>query len=655
MSRAVIDQSGFRFVFIGIVISLVLGLTIKSQITQKKIQAVIQKSLSRLDKDFIIDFKTAEVKLSSWGLPNPFLEITQIRLSPKKATCHNSQLYIENLSVPLSLISLITSKSTITEISASIVELRIAEFDNCLKEESATSSAANSISESTKTTPTAEKNIFQLQTAALLEKVKIDQLKLIFKNFPKQALELRQVQLDLSYLNGHLSKILLNSKVNALKDSQSNLVYFRGDLGLQLSAGDVDQVNAEAKLNGQFIDGQVQAYFFYDAVLKKLKSEYTLQNISLKPLKQLSLTDSFLLNYPVALSFQGLSEIQFGKKVDSRSHLKNIQITGDRIFIEIPDVELQSLESSFDVSAFEADIKQLNLNKLENLSSIGSVAPSVENFGEFSGRFKFENKQQMGLQGSLSNFEFIFSNRGRREILKVDNLEVLGSFKDDAVQLKLSNFSLNNNPLTGGATIQHNIKSFNTQAEAQLSGKLLSENIWTLLTETTQNPDVKLHWVYKKADQERHQIYLYVDSLKSKGIVFEAPEMQMLQSISGGISSGLALTIKVPNAFLDASLAETDFLKQLFNPDSVLNDKMYSADHFVFNLKGVDWKNMTFDMETKLKPSSNPQSLQTLKAKGEWKEDESVEGLLTIQSPTLSVKRFQLLKKTNSPFSLQAL
>lgn len=61
---------------------------------------------------------------------------------------------------------------------------------------------------------------------------------------------------------------------------------------------------------------------------------------------------------------------------------------------------------------------------------------------------------------------------------------------------------------------------------------------------------------------------------------------------------------------------------------------------------------MSFDMETKLKPGSNPQALQTLKAKGEWKEDESVVGLLTIQSPSSLIKRFELLKKSNSTISV---
>lgn len=658
MSRAVIDQSGFRYVFVGIVISLIFGLAIKSQISQKKIQAVIQQSLSRLDQDFIIDFRSAEVELSSWGLPSPSLEVTQIRISPKKASCYNSQLYIERLSIPLSLVSILTSKSTVTEISASNVEIRIAEFDNCLKSDSDLAKPASSISTATETAESvveAKKNIFQLQTAALLEKIKIDQLKLIFKKFPKQALELRQVQFDLSYLQDKLNKIQVSAKVNALKDPQSNIVYFRGDLGLRLSAGESNQIFAEAKLNGQLIDGQAQAYFFYDASLKKLKADFTVQNISLKPLKQLNVSESFLLNYPVALYFQGVSEIQLGKKVTSQLYLKNIQVTGDRIFIQIPEVQLQTQDQVVEVTSFEADIKQLNLNKLENVSPLGNVAQSIENYGEFTGRFKFENKQQMELQGMLSNFEFIFSNRGRREILKVDNLEVIGNLKEDSVNLKLSNFNLNDNLLTGSASIQHNMKSQNTQAEAQLSGKLLTEKIWTLLTETAQNPDVKLHWLYKKADQERHQVHLYADSLKSKGVVFEAPELQMIQSVTGGLSSGLALTVKVPNASLETILVETDFLKQLFNADSVLNDKAYSADHFVFNLKGVDWKNMSFDMETKLKPSSNPLALQTLKAKGEWQEDESVHGQLTIQSPNSLVKRFELLKKTNSTFSVQAL
>ena len=122
MSRAVIDQAGFRICFVGIVISLCLGLAIKSQISAKRIEAVIQESVSRLDPDFIIDFKSAEVRLSKWGLPLPFLEISQIRMSPKKSVCQDSQIFIEKLVVPLSLVSLLTSKSLVTEISASSVE-----------------------------------------------------------------------------------------------------------------------------------------------------------------------------------------------------------------------------------------------------------------------------------------------------------------------------------------------------------------------------------------------------------------------------------------------------------------------------------------------------------------------------------------------------
>ena len=103
MSRAVIDQPGFRVSLVGMALSLFIGLAIQTQISDTRVQKYLSHSIDRLQKDFIVDFGSAQISLSRWGLPLPYLHIHKIRLSPKNNLCQSSQIYIDALEVPFSL------------------------------------------------------------------------------------------------------------------------------------------------------------------------------------------------------------------------------------------------------------------------------------------------------------------------------------------------------------------------------------------------------------------------------------------------------------------------------------------------------------------------------------------------------------------------
>ncbi len=665
MSRAVIDQAGFKVCTIGLILSLVFGLALKSQISPKRIGTVLQEAVARLEKDFIIDFKSAEVKLSNWGLPLPFLEIAQIRMSPKKALCQDTQIYVEKLIVPLSLVSLLTSKTLINQISASSVELRVAEFNNCLamqqksgieqKPVVKTESGANFVTESlAQGEPNVEKSIFQVRTAAQLNKVKIDQLKVIFKNYPTQALDLRQVQVALDYSANQLDKIQIISQVYALKDPQSNLHYFRGELALVLSSAENNLLEVDAKLKGQLLDGELQIYFLYNSLEQILKTDFVAKNIAMKPFIQLNLVESAWLNYPVGMHFQGYSQHHLGGRQQAEINLKSVQISGDQTFISIPEIRGSQINKKLNVEAFTADIQRLNLNKLKNLSQMKSISESIENYGDFQGVFNFKDAGHMNLSGNWANLEFIFANRGRRELQKLDSFKVVGNLVGDAVSLKLNEFVMNKKSLTGKAEIQHNLKNQTTTGDAQLSGQLIGEKVWTLLTQLPQSPDIKFQWNYKKSEDERHQIYFYADTIKTHGLQLVAPEFQMIQTVKDNASLALAVNLKAKESTIVAESLKEDSIAQLFSTGSVFSENSYSSESLNLNLKGTDWKNMSFEFETKVTPQGDSKQAQALRSKGEWKDDESLSGTLSVQLPA-GLKRFELLKNQSSTLTIQPL
>ena len=101
MKRAVIDQAGLKIILIGLIIAIFFGLIFKSQVRPSVVSERLQKTLDVLKRDLNVDFESAEVKLSDWGLPRATVEITGLRLSPVIQNCQNNQIYIEKLSIPL--------------------------------------------------------------------------------------------------------------------------------------------------------------------------------------------------------------------------------------------------------------------------------------------------------------------------------------------------------------------------------------------------------------------------------------------------------------------------------------------------------------------------------------------------------------------------
>ena len=136
MSRAVIDQPGMRVVGFGLILALIFGFILRSQISSQHVEKSLQRSVQILEKDFSVDFDMAEVRLSKWGLPLPHLIIAKLRISPKEKKCHNSQIYIDELEVPLSLKNLFMTEKAVDLVRAKHVEVRLSEADSCFSQKS---------------------------------------------------------------------------------------------------------------------------------------------------------------------------------------------------------------------------------------------------------------------------------------------------------------------------------------------------------------------------------------------------------------------------------------------------------------------------------------------------------------------------------------
>ncbi|MBC7465445.1 MAG: hypothetical protein H7256_05585 [Bdellovibrio sp.] len=675
MSRAVIDQAGFRVVFIGFILSLVMGLGLRTQIAPARVKALLQDSVSLLDKDFIIDFTTAEVVLSNWGLPLPSLQISNIRVSPKKSICQDSQIFIEHLNLPLSFVALITSESLITEINANHVELRIADFEHCFddpkkpagKESSVAAGAASSekandnhFSKSDSasvinTTETTEKNIFQSRTAALLKRINIDQLKLIYKKYPTQSIDFRHLTFDLGYEKDRLNQIDINSQVYALKDVQSDIMYFKGDLGVQIVANKSDQIETVLKLNGRLLDGEIQLFALVNSVEKNIKLDMKAKKVAVKPLIQMKLIESNYINFPMTFDFRGYGFYQYDKNIFSEIKLNDIEISGERTRITIDELSAKSEKDNLVVQSFKANIQRLNLNKLVNLSQNKNIAQSIENFGEFSGFLSFKNLDHMAFDGSWAGLEFIFANRGYRELQKIDSFAVKAKLDRKEAEANLSRFVVNKVYLKGDSNFSYKLDTGFIQAKANLEGPILNERVWALLTQLPQSPNVGIHWNYKKNKDEKHQLSMSISEVQTFGLKLQNLDFNFNQTLQDGVSVNVGLIGKASKVSVIPGESKINLLTEIFNSQSDYRDREYVAENFHLALKGNDWRTMSFDLDSHLKPAdSSAKNTGSLKAKGQWTEDDVLSGILSIQSAGKNNK-YQLIKNQNNELGVIAL
>ena len=96
MRRAVIDQPGLKIMFLGLLVSIFLGLVLRSQITQTKINDRLKKIVQEFEnknKQLRIDFSEGELLLSDWGFPFPHLYVKNIKISSTASECLENQIY----------------------------------------------------------------------------------------------------------------------------------------------------------------------------------------------------------------------------------------------------------------------------------------------------------------------------------------------------------------------------------------------------------------------------------------------------------------------------------------------------------------------------------------------------------------------------------
>ena len=554
MKRAVIDQAGLKIILIGLIIAIFFGLIFKSQVRPSVVSERLQKTLDVLKRDLNVDFESAEVKLSDWGLPRATVEITGLRLSPVIQNCQNNQIYIEKLSIPLNF-NLIFSKNKkdqgISTLRASLIEIRIDRLSHCFKRDQSSrteNTTASSVVEAElvkAAEPHAEKqsalNRFFNQSTALKE-VSIDRLRLIAPEVFKLPVDLNAVQLNINSSEDQINTIDLQAQMLSFKDTTKNFYLLKSELNLKAQAHpENDQIDLKLKTNGLLIDRPFSFDVRYDEKNNSLEYIGEIKNISAKTFLQMyQLIDSKPLNFKAStLGFAALTGYVSGeyfldplKSDKSNLIFKNLQMIANSGLLTVSEINFFNLKEGF-FKPFDLYFNNINMSDMFGLSGDHRLGLSFEEAGFLSGILSVLNRNDIRLKALVEKSQLIFSNQGRRAVQSFDSYNLLVSYKDHMQSVQLNDFVRGENKIKGYIRYsQKNNEPEKTikELDVNLSGLIFSEDVFELYT--GQKQESEMSWKLQSDLVSAITSQIEFKSVKYKDIQLKFSQINIVKDLS---------------------------------------------------------------------------------------------------------------------------
>lgn len=516
MRRAVVDQAGLRVVMIGIVLSLFFGLIFKSQIRSSVVKARLQQSIVRLQKDVNIDFESVEVRLSEWGLPRPVIEIRGIRVSPLKASCQENQVYIDNLSFPLSLNLLFSKEKVISTVRVSLLEVRTKNTRLCFSKNQtvegaienrvALSANGSGPSQTTKVQPAkpapTEPVVVKNETLEKLKnfkshlnEIKIDRLRVIAVDKMNTAVDFNAVQVSFKYEDEKLNELGLTGQLLAFKEADKSYYLLKSDIKFAVKLEDKMTINADLK--GLVMDRPFQLKVRNDEAKNSIQFLGEIEGISLKAINYIFKAERPQTEVFDFLSGSSMTGYMTGEYFLNDRHyeidIKDIKILVGGGVAEINDIYVVGkMDEKAQVKPFDVQLSHIELTKILSHKAFDNIRPSIQNAGYMSGLVQFTGVDQFKVKSLIEKTSFVFSNKGERVSQVFDSFNFHASIDPQKIGLNVNEFILDSQKIKGALKYTHNYESNDKALSVDLEGHLLKPDTVKLFTGTPSDPEIKL-------------------------------------------------------------------------------------------------------------------------------------------------------------------
>lgn len=631
----VAEQPGLGLSFIGLFLAFFMGLAIRAAVSPDRVQEHLHRATENIHKDLHFSFKKAYVSFSRGLWPDLSVVIEDVKIESSQTCWLTPLAEIHEIRLPLSLRHLFRGQILIHEIFADEVNLSLrTTYQECSKDPVALNSQ-----DSRAPTAAAEAKVPTGDQAnshpAKSEKPVIAQFENVNRQNPIDFVQIDQLHvhyLPIAFTSFHIADfqtslksaeprwIQVTGRLNLEGDTLMGDYSSHADLQLDSIEGPSPTLTATAK--GAWREGS----YAIAADLKAQTQQLTLTADALHLplshiiplLKKYRWVESEFNGKRAWISGHLQTSGELSKIKQTPIQLDHLKLEGDLGEISSNQARIQSLRP-LQFEPIEFQIHGLDIKELLVFLNRPHPSPALGALGIFNGTAHFVNPEKINLRGDYSGLEFIFSNRGNREVQTL-------SLVSGELELNQHNWSIavdRIKPVEGifeGKVKMQADKDFkDLKVDAQITELGLAPKVQTLMTGGGSlgalSGQVQAH--LKSAQIQELKGQLRWDQILVEGLRLARPKLQ-LQSRGEAIQMNFAAQ--------EMELARGSLAGQMFNPIW----QQHQGETFLF-------KNPTATFQTRRFLSFSWDQLKAqspwgvLQSHGQWNEASQLSGEIRIQ------------------------
>ncbi|MBO9667346.1 MAG: hypothetical protein J7501_11100 [Bdellovibrio sp.] len=431
------EQPGMKILVTGLILAFFLGYTAKSFLSPARVKARLEKAASHIHKDIKVSFQGANVSLSDGIIPRFSVIITQVQMESAQACWMAPFLEVDEMRLPVSVWGLITGSSPIKTIEADNVKLTLRgtaqDCEKAKKAEAELQNAEKPQGALVSLSPSEQADKYRNAVRGL----DIRSFKIVLAQYPQYQSEFVDFSARVKSFEPRV--IDVKAKTNLLRDETVGDYWSHANLFLEYK--DSPEETLQAHFFGNWREGHYSMIANYTIDDHLLNIETDLKHIPLSQVLSLmqkyDLVSKDLNGKQVWISAKARLTGDGEKIKEAPLEIKDFRVEGDLGEMHVDQASFTSLEP-LRYKPILIDVKKMYVDKLMSFLNRSQKHRVFADMGTFTGQAEIASEKNIRLSGEHSGMQFIFSNKGQRELQVIERMSGEMSLVGDTWKIQVN-------------------------------------------------------------------------------------------------------------------------------------------------------------------------------------------------------------------------
>jgi hypothetical protein len=653
----VIEQNGLRVLVIGLLIALITAMTFRAIFSPQRIKYEIERVIEEANPQKIeLKVEKAYLSLADGWIPRLAVVIENLEVRSQEPCLYYARINAGIMVLPVSLQSIFDRSLVLKklEVDNLVVHLKTkgVQCESLSVSSAAEGTVSNSRGESSLTekvtenavgetgstqdvknlqelpaAQTATKVLTAVQAAPIIQTLSIEgsPLKevllthgeLHFDSFPSFYLQFKKIKAEL--VNQPARSALLDGNIELIPVSpEDRLIGWNAHFQMQ-----IDEQVVKSHFKGQWREGSINLDLNYKSKENQIDLAGDFKQIPLGQIFIFTNEMGWSKSAPSArqswISFH--TEFNQNSKKDKHLSIKEVRVEGDFGDIKVPAIEASGEPLTW--QPLRVELNSVHLSKLFTAFDQPHPSGSLSSLGVFNGIMDLEGLHFKGAQGELKGLEFVFSNKGIRDVQEVSTMQV-DVIESDNQQYKgkVSNLELKGGDFKGQIEGVFNKTEESTQIQVVLDQIKFNSKVEKLMTNNGFLSPLqgKLSFLLKKDEKAQVQGIIKVDSGQIEMINFEKFKWEINSNIEENVWK-----LSFQDLKWDSEAPSLESFQQILNIEN--SSSVVALKNFA--VRGKKGEN-TFEWSDLQAQVVDPKA--KISSQGSWDEEGNLKGTVLIKS-----------------------